>query len=64
MSTRRDWLLRPVRQGMCRYESLVDGTLGLDAIADMNEALDVADENQARYERVAQQRDEPWPLPR
>ena len=49
MSNERDWLLRPVRLGMCRYESLVDGRLGLDDVADMNEALDVADENQQRY---------------
>jgi hypothetical protein len=49
MSNERDWLLRPVRLGMCRYESLIDGKLGLDDIADMNEALDVAEENQQRY---------------
>jgi hypothetical protein len=49
MSNRRDWLLRPVRLGMCRYESLLDGTLSLDDIADMNEALDVVDENQHRF---------------
>jgi hypothetical protein len=49
MSNERDWLLRPVRLGMCRYESLTDGALSLDDVADMNEALDIADENQRRY---------------
>jgi len=56
MSNQRDWLLRPVRMGMCKYESLLDGTLDLDHIADMNEALDVADENQHRY-MLSQSRD-------
>jgi hypothetical protein len=31
---------------MCRYESLIDGTLDLAAIALMNDALDVIAENQ------------------
>jgi len=44
-----DWLLRPVIRGCCRYESLVDGTLGLEDIALLNDALDVADENERRY---------------
>lgn len=43
-----DWLMRPVRRGMCRYESLLDGTLDLVDIARMNDALDVADENERR----------------
>jgi hypothetical protein len=42
------WLLRPVLRGMCKYESLKDGTLTLCDIALMNEALDVEDENQSR----------------
>lgn len=41
----QDYLMRPVLRGMCRYESLLDGTLGLHDIALMNEALDVIDEN-------------------
>jgi hypothetical protein len=40
-----DWLLRPVVRGMCRYESLKDGTLDLADIALMNDSLDVIDEN-------------------
>ena len=44
-----DWLLRPVVRGMCRYESLRDGTLGLKDVALMNDALDVQTENERRY---------------
>jgi len=35
-------------EGMCRYESLLDGTLTLEDIARMNDALDVRSENQDR----------------
>jgi hypothetical protein len=34
-----------VVRGLCRYESLKDGTLDLADIALMNEALDVIEEN-------------------
>lgn len=43
-----DWVMRPVVNGLCKYESLLDGTLKLVDIARMNEALDVRDENQMR----------------
>lgn len=49
MSNGRDWLYRPVRMGMCSVEALLDGTVDLDIVADMNEALDTAEENQSRY---------------
>lgn len=49
-----EWLLRPVSRGWCRYESLIDGTLDLADIVIMNDALDVLDENQARYRAVAE----------
>jgi hypothetical protein len=49
MSQGEDWLLRPVLAGCCRYESLVDGTLGLEDVAILNEALDVQHENEWRY---------------
>jgi len=45
-----DWLMRPVMEGICKYESLLDGTLDLADIARMNDALDVRYENQRRYE--------------
>ena len=44
-----DWLLRPAVRGMCRYESLKNGTLDLADVAAMNDALDVAAENERRY---------------
>lgn len=43
-----DWLLRPVLKGMCRYESLRDGVLGLEDIALMNDALAVEADNRNR----------------
>jgi len=47
-----DWLLRPVVRGMCRYESLKDGSLDLSDIALMNDALDVVAENQVIAQRI------------
>lgn len=46
-----DWLLRPVVKGMCRYESLKDGTIDLADIALMNDCLDVNAENQQIAQR-------------
>lgn len=48
MTSGDDFLMRPVLRGMCKFESLLDGTLGLADIAEMNEAIDVEDENRAR----------------
>jgi hypothetical protein len=47
-----DWLLRPVLAKMCLYESLKDGTLDLEDIAKMNDALDVQAENERRYRKA------------
>jgi len=47
MQDDEDWIMRPVVKGMCRYESLLNGRIGLVDIARMNEALDVIAENQA-----------------
>jgi hypothetical protein len=44
-----DYIMRPVLRGMCRMESLVDGTLMLEDIARANEALNVHDENERRW---------------
>jgi hypothetical protein len=41
----KDWYMRPVIRGLCRYESLLDGSLDLHDIAEMNDALDVMDTN-------------------
>ena len=42
-----DWLLRPVMNGLCKYESLLDGTLSLADVALLCDALDVREENKA-----------------
>ena len=52
----RDFLFRPVLEGVIRGESLWDGTLGLLEIAELNEALDARAENQARAARAAERR--------
>lgn len=49
MTDEEDWVMRPVLEGLCKYESLIDGTINLADISRMNEALDVQAENQARY---------------
>jgi hypothetical protein len=51
MADKEDWLLRPVLEGCCLYESLLDGKLGLVDIARMNDALDVQAENVRRLTR-------------
>lgn len=49
MPDEEDWLWRPVANGMCKYESVVDGTLSLYDIAVMNDILTVKQENEVRY---------------
>ena len=46
MPDESDWLMRPVIKGMCKYESLINGTLDLADIALMNDALDVVADNE------------------
>lgn len=43
-----DWVLRPVLEGTCRYESLIDGTLSLEDVALLNDALDVRADNERK----------------
>ncbi len=45
--------MRPVLRGMCKYESLLDGTLGLSDVDRMNEAIDVELINQIRLARAS-----------
>lgn len=52
MGSGEDWLLRPVLRGMCKFESLIDGTLDLENVALMNDALDVEAENANRVHRL------------
>lgn len=54
MADEEDWLWRPVSEQMCKYESVIDGTLGLEDIATMNEILDVRFENQRRLQAAAE----------
>lgn len=54
MPENEDWLLRPVLKGMCKYESLKDGTLDLEDIAKMNDIIDVEAENEKRYREASE----------
>lgn len=48
--------MRPVIRGMCKFESLKDGTLSLVDIALMNDALDVQHENESRYMKAKEKK--------
>lgn len=56
MATGEDWLLRPVMRGKCLYESLINGALDLEDIANLNDAIDVEDEIQRRYQDTQDRR--------
>lgn len=43
--------MRPVMEGVCRYESLTDGKLDLADFARMNDWLDLKADNEARIAR-------------
>jgi hypothetical protein len=49
MTDDKEWIMRPALEGVCLYESLINGTLDLADVERMNEALSVRDEN---YHRV------------
>jgi hypothetical protein len=49
-----DWLWRPASDGLCKYESVIDGTLDLEDIATMNSILDVKYTNQRRLQEAAE----------
>lgn len=44
--------MRPVIRNLCRYESLKDGTIDLEDLALMNDALAVNDENERRMQQA------------
>lgn len=48
-----DFIMRPVIEGMCKYESTIDGTLDLVDVARMNAALDVKSVNMRIMENAA-----------
>lgn len=52
MADGEDWLMRPVVEGMCLYESLKNGALDLEDVARMNAALDVKAENERRFRKA------------
>jgi hypothetical protein len=52
MGDSEDWIMRPVIDGMCSYESLKNGELDLSDVARMNEALDARAENEKRFRKA------------
>jgi hypothetical protein len=56
MTDDEDWVMRPVLKGMCKYESLMDGTLDLGDVARMNAAIDVENENERRRQEANEER--------
>ncbi len=50
MATGEDFLMRPCAAGMCKFESMLDGTLDLADVAAMNEYLDIKAANEAAIE--------------
>lgn len=51
MATGEDWLFRPVLAGLLKAESLEDGSVDLELILRLNEALDVQAENERRLSK-------------
>lgn len=54
MPEEETWLFRPVMEKLCRYESVIDGTLDLGDIKTLNNILDVWHENERRLTEAAQ----------
>lgn len=48
--------MRPVLEGMCKYESLLDGTLDLEDLQTMHDALDVKQENERRWMKYQEEK--------
>lgn len=55
MVDEEDYIMWPVTEGMCKYESLKDGTLDLVDIARMTEALLVNGENRRIMRELARE---------
>ena len=51
-----DWLWRPVLRGLCKAESLYDGTIRIEHVAKMNDALDVEEENSVRCRKATEKK--------
>ncbi len=52
MTDGEEWVMRPNLEGMCLYESLLDGRIGMEDLARMNAALDVKMENENRLRKA------------
>lgn len=52
MADGEDWIMEPVIEGCCKYESLKDCTLDLEDIVRMKSAISVRNENQNRWRRA------------
>ena len=48
MASGDDEVMAPVLNGLCRYESLLDGTISLGDVVRMNDAWAVLQENRRR----------------
>jgi hypothetical protein len=52
-------MMGPVEAGLCRFESLIDGTLDISHVDLMNDTLRVKHENEARaYAAIEKKRDQ------
>ena len=49
-----DFMMRPVLAGICKMESLYNGTLDLNDFALMNDALNARAENEIRAQKASQ----------
>jgi Family of unknown function (DUF6889) len=47
--------MRPVMEGLIGYDKLIDGTVSIEDIARMNDALDIREINQARLDKRLRQ---------
>jgi hypothetical protein len=56
MASGEDEVMAPVLNGMCRYESLLDGAVSLVDIVRMNDAYAVRSENQRRARAAQEQK--------
>lgn len=51
-----DWLYRPVSEQYIKYESLIDGTLDLEDVAELNDMISVKQENERRAQEYMSNR--------
>lgn len=56
MIEQEDWLFRPIMRGMLQADRLIDGSVDLEFISLLNEAISVEQENNRRVERAAQRK--------